>query len=205
MNPVLLLILALAFTGAAHAAGDAAAGQSKAAVCAACHGADGNSVVAQWPKLAGQNPDYVARQVRMVRDGQRQIVEMVGVVAGLSDQDIDDIAAYYAGQSIQPGAADEALVKLGESIYRAGNADSGVPACIACHGPTGQGNPAAGYPAVAGQHGAYMGSRLKKYRTGQVNGGEDPYSPQMVSVAEALSDEEIDAVSSYMQGLHRAQ
>ncbi|MCG8465634.1 MAG: cytochrome c4 [Xanthomonadales bacterium] len=205
MNRVLLLALALAFTGAAQAAGDAAAGQSKAAVCAACHGADGNSAVPQWPKLAGQHADYIANQVRMVRDGDRQIVEMVGIVAGLSDQDIDDISAYYASQTIKPGSADEAKVALGEKIYRAGNAESGVPACMACHGPTGQGNPASGYPAVAGQHDAYLSNRLQKYRNGQVNGAEDPYSPQMVTVAKELTDEEISAVASYMQGLHSAK
>lgn len=205
MNRLLFIPLAMLLAGTAQAAGDAAAGQAKAAICAACHGIDGNSAVPQWPKLAGQHADYIAAQTRMVRDGQRQVVEMTGIVMGLSDQDIDDIAAYYAGQALQPGVADESLVQTGERIYRAGNAKSGVPACTACHGPTGQGNPAASYPAVGGQHATYMQSRLEKYRNGQVNGDKDPYSPQMVNVAKNLTDEEIQAVSSYMQGLHRIQ
>lgn len=209
MNRVLLLALALSasglFMGAAQAAGDAASGQAKAAVCAACHGPDGNSVVPQWPKLAGQHEDFLARQVRMIRDGQRTVVEMTGIVAAMSDQDIADVSAYFAAQKIQPGSADEKLVSQGEAIYRAGNAKTGVPACMACHGPTGQGNPASGYPAVAGQHSMYLSSRLQKYRNGQTNGEADPYSPQMVTVASALSDDEIAAVASYMQGLHAAE
>lgn len=199
----LSLAIMLAFFGSAQAEGDAAAGQAKAATCAACHGIDGNSVVPQWPKLAGQDAEYLARQTRLIRDGRRQVVEMAGIVIGLSDQDIADIAAYFQSQTLKPGVADESLVALGEKIYRAGNEKTQVVACMACHGPTGQGNPAAGYPAVAGQHASYLRGRLEKYRNGQTAGGDDPYGPQMVAVAGALSDEEIAAVTSYMEGLHR--
>ena len=204
MTRFMILLLLVLLTVTAQAEGDATAGQAKAAVCAACHGMDGNSTVAQWPKLAGQHADYIARQTRMVRDGQREVVEMVGIVAGLSDQDIADISAYFAAQPIKPGVADDTMAAKGEKIYRAGNSATGVPACIACHGPTGKGNPSAGYPLVAGQHATYLQSRLQKYRNGQTNGEQDPYSPQMVTVAANMTDEEIAAVASYMEGLHRA-
>ncbi|GAB4184716.1 MAG: c-type cytochrome [Wenzhouxiangellaceae bacterium] len=204
MMRFMILLLLVLLTVTAQAEGDATAGQAKAAVCAACHGMDGNSTVAQWPKLAGQHADYLARQTRMVRDGQREVVEMVGIVAGLSDQDIADIAAYFSAQQIKPGVADDDLVAKGEKIYRGGNSATGVPACIACHGPTGQGNPSAGYPVIAGQHATYLQSRLQKYRNGQTHGEQDPYSPQMVTVAANMTDDEITAVASYMEGLHRA-
>lgn len=188
----------------AHAAGDPEAGQAKSAICAACHGADGNSQVAVWPKIAGQHADYLARQTRMVRDQQRPVPQMYPMVMNLTDEDIDDIAAYFASQTVQPGVADERLVELGRSIYHGGNSDSGVPACMACHGPTGAGIPAVGYPMVRGQHADYSADRLRRYRGGEAWEG-DSNSAIMVGVAANLTDEEIEAVSSYMEGLHRAE
>ncbi|MDR9389709.1 MAG: c-type cytochrome [Wenzhouxiangella sp.] len=182
--------------------GDPEAGQAKAATCGACHGQDGNSSVAEWPKIAGQHADYAARQTRMVRDQQRNVPTMYPMVMNLSDQDIADIAAYYEQQTIEPGVADEALVELGEKIYTAGNRDSGVPTCGACHGPSGRGIPGAHYPSVAGQHADYTADRLRRYRDGENNGADDPYSNIMVAVAAQLTDEEIEAVSSYIEGLH---
>jgi cytochrome c553 len=189
----------------AVAAGDPVAGEQKAAVCAACHGADGNSAVAAWPKIAGQHHEYLARQTRLVRDRIRNVPQMWGLVMNLTDEDIDDISAFYAQQTVSPGVADEAYVELGRKIYHDGNRDSGVPACAACHGPAGNGIPGAQYPMVRAQHAAYLADRLNRYRAGEVNGEDDPYSAIMAGVAANLSDEEIQAVSSYMEGLHQAR
>ena len=185
------------------AAGDASAGQAKSAICAACHGVDGNSVVPNWPKLAGQHEQYLARQVSLIKAGARMVPEMVGIVPGLSEQDIDDLSAYFASQQIAAGVADESKVILGERIFRAGNAESGVPACMACHGPAGEGNPLAGYPALAGQHAVYTANMLTRFRAGE-NWGEGDASQVMNGSAAELTDEEIAAVASYIQGLYLA-
>ena len=198
------MALAILFPAAAIAAGDPKAGQSKASVCAACHGVDGNSQVTQWPKIAGQHEDYLARQARMVRDQQRDVAQMYPIVMNLSDEDIADISAWYASQTIKPGVADEALVEQGRALFHGGNPAAGVPACMGCHGPTGNGIPGAGFPMVRGQHASYTADRLRRYRDGETNGEDDPYSKIMVGVAENLIDSEIEAVSSYMEGLHRA-
>lgn len=185
------------------AAGDATAGQAKSAICAACHGADGNSVVPNWPKLAGQHEQYMTRQVSLIKAGARPVPEMVGIVAGLSEQDIEDLSAYFAAQPIAAGVADESKIILGERIFRAGNAESGVPACMACHGPAGEGNPLAGYPALAGQHAVYTANMLTRFRAGE-NWGEGDASQVMNGSAAELTDEEIAAVASYIQGLYLA-
>lgn len=185
--------------------GDPAAGEQLAASCAACHGSDGNSAVSAWPKIAGQHEDYAARQTRLVRDGLRDVPEMIPFVMNLSDQDIADIAAFYATQSLEPGVADEDLVELGRRIYMDGNRETGVPACAACHGPAGEGVLGAHYPVVRAQHADYSADRLRRYRAGETNGDNDPYSLMMVGVAARLTDEEIEAVSSFMEGLHRAR
>jgi len=193
----------LAFTSLqALAEGDASAGQAKSAICAACHGADGNSVVPTWPKLAGQHEKYMTRQVSLIKSGARQVPEMMGIVTGLSDQDIEDLSAYFAAQESAGGVADESKVVLGERIYRAGNAESGVPACMACHGPAGEGNPLSGYPALAGQHSAYTGKMLTGFRAGENWGDADASSRIMNGAVAELSDEELDAVASYIQGLY---
>ncbi len=192
------------FSATAMAAGDPEAGESKASVCAACHGMDGNSQVAEWPKIAAQHEDYLARQTRMVRDQQRDVAQMYPIVMNLSDEDIADISAWYASQTIKPGVADEALVEQGRDLYHGGNPDTEVPACMACHGPTGNGIPGAGYPMVRAQHTDYTADRLQRYRDGETN-QDDPYSEIMVGVAKNLTDAEIEAVSSYIEGLHRAE
>jgi cytochrome c553 len=186
----------------AVAEGDAAAGQAKAAICAACHGTDGNSMVPQWPKLAGQHAQYLVRQTTLIKQGARSVPEMMGIIAAVDDQGIEDIAAWYASQKIKAGVADEALVSTGQGIWRAGNATSGVPACMSCHGPAGEGNPLAGYPALAGQHAVYTASMLKKFRSGENYGEKDANSHVMTGAASELTDEEIEAVASYIQGLH---
>lgn len=185
------------------AAGDASAGQAKSAICAACHGVDGNSVVPNWPKLAGQHEQYMTRQVLLIKAGARLVPEMVGIVADLSEQDIEDLSAYFATQPSAAGVADESQVILGERIYRAGNAESGVPACMACHGPAGEGNPLSGYPALAGQHTVYTANMLTRFRAGE-NWGEGDASQVMNGSAAELTDEEIAAVATYIQGLYLA-
>ena len=206
MNGILRLAacLALTMSTAALAEGDAEAGKAKAVTCAACHGMDGNSTVAMWPKIAGQHGDYLKRHITLIRDGDRPVPEMQALVASLSDQDIADLAAFYASQTTSPGAADENLAAAGERIYRAGNAESGVPACMACHGPAGDGNPLAGYPALAGQHATYTAKMLNQYRDGVSWGEGDVNSTVMSGVAAQLSDAEIEAVASYIQGLYQA-
>lgn len=187
----------------AAAQGDPQAGQAKSAICAACHGVDGNSAVPNWPKLAGQHEGYLARHITLIKSSARPVPEMMGIAGGLSEQDIQDLAAYYAGLESNGGVADESLVDLGRRVYMGGNAETGAPACMACHGPAGEGNPLAGYPALAGQHAVYNAKMLREYRDG-VNWGEtDAPSHVMNGVARYLTDEEIDAVASYMQGLYR--
>jgi len=196
----LLLLVSLPL----FAKGDPAAGQAKSAICAACHGMDGNSMVPTWPKLAGQHEKYLVRQVTLIKAGARMVPEMAGIVPGLSDQDIEDISAFFASQANNGGVADESKIEVGERIYRAGNAESGVPACMACHGPAGEGNPLAGYPALAGQHSVYTSKMLTQFRAGENWGEKDAPSQIMNGSAAELTDEEIEAVASYIQGLHLA-
>lgn len=188
--------------------GDAEAGKAMTTVCAACHGADGNSADPGFPKLAGQGEPYLFKQLMDIRDGARPIPSMVGQLDGKSDQALADIAAYYAEQSITSSQTDPAMVALGEKVYRAGIADRKVAACTACHSPTGQGNAPAGYPRLAGQHPAYIATQLRAYRQGY----EDPQGRTndgdtriMRSNAFGLSDKEIEAVASYAAGLQPGQ
>lgn len=210
---VLTAVLGCLVTFGANADGDATAGQQKSAVCAACHGADGNSVNPEWPKLAGQHANYLVQQLEyfaLPADNLRARVNplMSAQAAGLSEQDRLDLAAYYATQTIQIGATDPGQVAAGERLYRGGNLESGVSACTACHGPTGNGNAAAAYPKLAGQHAAYVEAQLRAYRAAAAGasaaeGGRltDP-AQIMRGVAGRLTDDEIRAVAQYVQGLH---
>jgi len=194
--------LLVAISLQAVAEGDATAGQAKSAICAACHGADGNSAVPNWPKLAGQHVGYLERQTALIKSGDRSVPEMMGIVAGMSEQDLRDIAAYFSSQTNNGGVAEESVAALGQRIYKAGNADSGVPACMSCHGPAGEGNPLSGYPALAGQHSVYTSKMLNGFRAGDNWGEEDAPSEIMNGVAAELTDAEITAVSSFIQGLY---
>lgn len=196
-------LLALLVAAPVWAEGDAAKGQEKASLCAACHGADGNSTVAMWPKLAGQHESYLTRQLGLIKSGARSVPEMMGITAMLSDEDLPDLAAYFSSQASAPAIADLSLVDAGERLYRAGNAKTGVPACMACHGPAGEGNPLAVYPALAGQHSVYTAKMLTGFKAGTNYGEDDSASQVMVGVAKALSEIEIRAVASYIQGLYR--
>lgn len=200
MNKLLIgLLLTLGITGVANAAGDATAGQGKTAVCAACHSADGNSAIPNFPKLAGQNATYLVKQLKDIKAGSRQVVEMTGLLDSLSDQDLEDIAAYFSSKKIQGGKVAADQLELGQQIYRAGLAKKGVPACTACHAANGKGMATAGFPAVSGQHAAYAEKQLKNFRVGARN--NDPKA-MMRDIAAKLSDVEIKAVSSYVQGLY---
>lgn len=205
MRISILLSLLLMFAVTTNAAeGDSKAGQTKAASCVACHGADGNSMVPMWPKLAGQHSEYLNRQISLIKSGERSVPEMTGILTNLSVQDIADIAAWYSSNAVQPGNADENLVNKGEQIYRTGDAAAAVAACIACHGSTGAGNPVSGYPALAGQHASYTAKVLKGFRSGH-GFAKDETGMIMPGVAKQLSDDAIEAVSSYIQGLHVAE
>ena len=181
-----------------HAAGDATAGQQKSAVCAGCHAADGNSVNPIWPKLAGLAPAYIVKQLNEYKSGARQDPVMAPMAMPLSEQDMEDLAAYFSTQQRQGGEADPAKVAVGETIYRGGNSAAGVSACAACHAPNGVGNPAAGFPALAGQHAAYTEKTLKDFRAGARN---NDMAQMMQDIAGRMTDAEIAAVSQYVQGL----
>ena len=135
-----------------RAAGDAAAGKQKSATCTACHGADGNSNNGEWPKLAGQHAKYTVKQLQNFKSGDRVNATMNGMAAALSDEDMEDLAAYYANQDVSRGEADPELVELGEQLYRGGDLAREIAACNACHGARGMGNAAARFPSLAGQH-----------------------------------------------------
>ncbi|MGZ0786351.1 cytochrome c4 [Pseudomonas sp. TKO26] len=201
MNKLLVsLLLTLGITGVAHAAGDAAAGQAKAAVCGACHGPDGNSMAPNFPKLAGQGEKYLDKQLHDIKSGKRQVLEMTGLLTNLSDQDLADLAAYFASQKGSVGAADPKVVARGEELFRGGKLDQGMPACTGCHSPNGAGNAAAGFPHLGGQHAQYVAKQLTDFREG--NRTNDGDTMVMRSIAAKLSNKDIEAVSSYIQGLH---
>ncbi|KAB0484353.1 c-type cytochrome [Pseudomonas psychrophila] len=206
MNKLLVsLLLTLGVTGIAQAAGtalvgDAAAGQAKTAVCGACHGPDGNSMAPNFPKLAGQGDRYLLKQLHEIKDGKRQVLEMTGLLANLNDQDLADIAAFYSSQKSSIGAADPALVAQGEALFRGGNLEKGMPACTGCHSPDGQGNAAAGFPHLGGQHASYIEKQLTDFREGdRTNDGD---SMIMRGIAAKMSNKDIKALASYIQGLH---
>ncbi|WP_416421738.1 c-type cytochrome [Pseudomonas sp. App30] len=197
---VSLLVTAAGLTGMAHAAGDPAAGQAKAAVCGACHGPDGNSMAPNFPKLAGQGQRYLDKQLHDIKSGKRQVPEMTGLLTNLSDQDLADLAAYFNSQNGSVGAADPNLVAKGEALFRGGKLDSGMPACTGCHSPNGVGNPMAGFPHLGGQHAQYVTKQLTDFREG--NRTNDGDTMVMRSIAAKLSNKDIEALASYVQGLH---
>ena len=180
-------------------AGDLIAGKEKAKTCAACHNTDGNSTNPIWPKLAGQHPKYTIKQLKDYQTGTRENAQMQALVATLKPDDIEDIAAYFAVQKINIGAADPALLSLGERIYRAGDAAKNLPACIACHGPDGAGNPLANYPALQGQHADYTKAQLIAFRDGK---RKNDLNKVMRIIVNKMTTAEIEAVSDYIQGLH---
>lgn len=194
----LLIILATSFI--TIGAGDVDSGKQKVATCAACHGQDGNSMVGLWPSLAGQNAKYLVSQLNHIKDGNRVITEMTGLLDNLDEQDLEDIAAYYASQKNSVGQASADKVDLGRKLYYSGSLKKGLPACTACHSPKGKGNSPAGYPLLSGQQPEYTQKALRSYRTGERN--NDEASQMMMAIAYKLDDEEIDALASFIHGLH---
>ena len=188
-----LVAIAAAFSASAA---DPEAGKTKAATCAACHGVTGSSSNPMWPSLGGQHERYLVQQLQAFQSGLRSDPMMTPMAMGLSEQDMQDIAAYYAQQTPPTLTAEPDLLEAGERLYRGGNAATGVPACLACHGAEGAGNAAAGWPRIGGQHAEYLAKQLTAYRNGERKTGVI-----MTDIAKRLSDEEILAVANYLQGL----
>lgn len=186
--------------------GKAASGEAKAALCTACHGPNGNSVNPEWPRLAGQSAIYIAAQLKLFRSGVRNNPIMKPLAASLSDQDINDLAVYYEAQTPTGLEADPSYWKSGEALYLSGDTARAVPACVACHGPVGRGNLAAGYPALRAQQSVYVVKQLNDYASGTRYTGSNPAqaSPNaimMLTLAKRLTPEEIRDVASYVQGM----
>ena len=184
--------------------GDAKAGEAKATVCGACHGMDGNSALAMYPKLAVQNESYTVRQLAQFKNGQRNNAIMLPFASTLSDQDMHDLGAFFASKQATPGQTDEAYVARAQALYRAGDAKLGVPACMACHGPSWRGMAGSAYPQVAGQWSEYVSAKLTEWRAG-TTWGDYEHAKIMPEIAKRLGEKDIAALASYMQGLHTAQ
>ncbi len=205
MKQIVLVVLAVFTSQVTAQQGDVEKGQALSATCVACHGTDGNSVNPIWPTIAGQHPQYTERQLKLFKSGDRPSAVMMPMTMGLSEQDMADLAAYFGQQKAKLLAADPAKIELGEAIYQGGLKDRDIPACLACHGPTGQGNPLSGYPVVANQHAPYLVNELKLFKQGRTVPGKDDVNGKiMADIAKYMTEEEIEAVSSYMQGLQAA-
>ena len=207
----LLLSLIILVSGSVYAAsdkaeikavkrGDPQAGSELVATCAGCHGADGNSVVGQWPTLAGQRESYTLAQLIHVQKGERMIESMMGLLDNYSEDQLRDIAAFYAAQEVKVGQADSINFELGQRIYRAGNLSNGVPACTGCHGPQGKGVESAGYPMLSGQKAEYVVTSLVAYKNGERVHSSN--AKIMQGIASRLTTEEIRAVANYVSGLY---
>jgi cytochrome c553 len=183
--------------------GDATAGQAKAAACGACHGMDGNSTDPQYPKLADQSEQYIVTQLMRFKSGTRQNAIMQGMASTLAPQDMHDVGAYFSQQKRLPGVADSKLAGDGEKLYREGDSSRGIPACMACHGPDGAGNPGWRVPNIGGQHADYVQAQLKAWHDG-TTWGSDAHAGIMPAIAQHLTEQDISAVSSYVEGLHPA-
>ncbi|ORU89995.1 MAG: cytochrome C [Cycloclasticus sp. symbiont of Poecilosclerida sp. M] len=199
-----LILVLVVFVGVFHsvnaiAEGDIDAGRGKAAVCAGCHGPQGNSTNPIWPKLAAQHAFYIIKELQDFKDKKRADSTMQQMAKGLSDKDMEDIAAYFAEglPTVEVASADK--VKLGEQLYRGGNSEKGVPACIACHGPSGAGSAPAKFPRIGGQHAKYLVKALKDFK---IEKRDNDHQAMMRDIAGRMSNKEIEAVSSYISGLH---
>jgi cytochrome c553 len=196
--------------------GDVKAGAAKAGTCAACHGLDGNPTDPQYPRLAGQSERYLAHQIALFKSGERS-TGMAAVMKPFADtltgQDARDLGAYFATQKASAGVADDTVIasgankdkkfyEVGQQLFHSGDKARGIPACMACHGPSGAGNPGPAYPAVAGQQSAYSQRRLEEYRAGTTTQKDAHLFNIMAAVASKLTDEEIGSLASYLQGLH---
>lgn len=196
--------------------GDAKAGQTKAGTCAACHGADGNPAAPIYPRLAGQGERYIAQQLALFATGQRtsgMAAVMIPFAQSLTPQDMRDVGAYFATQKAGAGVADDTIIadgpykglkfyQVGEQLFRGGDAQRGIPACMACHGPSGAGNPGPPYPHIGGQPQDYVVRRLQEYQAGTTAYKDPGHFQIMAQVAKPLTPQEIQSLGSYIQGLH---
>ncbi|MFT5116680.1 MAG: cytochrome c553 [Kiritimatiellia bacterium] len=191
-------------------AGDPEAGKTLSASCAGCHGNDGNSPAPSFPKIAGLGENYLYKQLKDIQSGSRAIVQMTGQLDAKSDQDLRNLAAYFNSQTLQLAGAkemkvkmnsglDQDALKLGARVFRAGNHEVGTPSCIGCHSPRGLGNDPAGFPRLSGQYAEYIAQQLRAFRAGERTNDN---SAIMRSVAEHMSDAEIDAVANFISGLN---
>ena len=200
---VITLALMLGVVGVAQAQGDAEAGKTKSVTCAACHGTDGNSPTDMYPKLAGQHASYLATQLAEYKaaatgkEGRANAI-MGGMTMALSEQDMADLSAYFSSQAIAPIATPEDVIEQGAALYQGGDIERGITACIACHGPRGEGLESAQFPRLAGQYPKYIADQLHLFRTGERN--NDP-NGMMRSVAAKLTDQDIEILSQYVAGL----
>ena len=211
VRKLLISLSLLGLSAGVFAAGDASKGEQLTNGCAACHGSDGNSPTDAFPKIAGLGEKYLLKQLKDIKSGARSITEMTGQLDAMSDQDLANVAAFYASKATQLSGAKDIKVQtnagvkvnglaLGEKVYRGGNLETNVAACSGCHSPRGQGNAPAGFPRLSGQHAAYIEKQLKDFRAGnRTNDGE---SMIMRGVAKHMSDAEITAVANYIAGLH---
>ncbi|MEZ9042233.1 MULTISPECIES: cytochrome c [unclassified Vibrio] len=202
----LALILSLLASCSVWAQGSIEAGKAKSQTCVACHGADGNSLITQYPKLAGQHEKYLEKQLKELKLGmtsggkQGRYEPVMGAMAmPLSEEDMADLAAYYASLPISSNSTPENVVDEGKVLYTAGNAERGVTACIACHGPRGNGTELSGFPKISGQHADYIKAQLEKFRDGDRN---NDMNAMMRDIAKKLTDADIDTLSKYVGGLH---
>jgi cytochrome c553 len=195
------VVLGVSLTAMAHGAGDPQAGEQNAAVCAGCHGPGGQKpIMGAYPKLSGLGEKYIHKQLVAIQSGDRSVPEMTGILTGKSDQDLQDLAAYFDSQKMAVGQADPDLVDAGQALFRGGNLASGVPACAGCHNPQGLGNEPGGFPRLSGQNADYVAKQLKAYRDG--TRATDSNAAIMMDVASKLTDAEIKAVASYVSGLN---
>jgi len=194
---VIVLVLSGLVSFAANAS-DAEAGKAKSAACAACHGADGNSTNPVWPTLAGQHASYLVKQLMDFKQGRRENAVMMGMVAALTDEDMKNLAAYYASQTSKAVAFDTELIAHGESIFRGGIAETQMAACMGCHSPNGSGNGPAAWPSLKNQHPEYIVTQLQNFKHG--SRANDP-NGMMRNLVGRMSEQEMKAVAAYVAGI----
>ena len=193
--------------GTPFADGTVEAGATKVATCSACHGPNGNSTTAQWPKIAGQNAVYIAEQLQLFKAGVRVNPDMQKMVSTLSDKDLNSVAVFFQAQTPVGGEADASMWQAGENLYRFGDPSREIPACTACHGPVGRGNTVADYPALRAQFADYVAKQLNDFASGARYSGAKPGAPtsrngeMMATIAKRLNSKDIKEVAAYIQGM----
>ncbi|MFC5079257.1 Cytochrome c4 precursor [Vibrio thalassae] len=202
----LALILSLVVSCSVWAQGDIEAGKAKSQTCVACHGTDGNSQLTMYPSIAGQHAKYIEKQLKDLKLGMtssgkqgRYDPVMSGMAMPLTEQDMADLAAYYSSMPLAPNSTPENVVDQGKVLYMAGDSERGITACIACHGPRGNGTELSGFPKISGQHAEYVKAQLEKFRSGD---RANDMNAMMRDIAKKLNDDDIDTLSKYVGGLH---